>query len=360
MVKKSREFTKFGAKLGRKAKGWFGRQKKRRQDFMKRRPQRSFRFSKKRDTRRSMKMPKYFAFAGEVSSIIWNNKKILAKFILLYAIISAVVAGTLSQDSYVALRNSVMEVSEGLGIGEVISLVGGVVTAGSSDDIAVSSQIVTGLLLLFGWLLIVWILRYRKAGNDIRFRDALYNCGAPILATFALLLIMVLQLIPFALALLVYTSASGIGLINWSVDIENMAAWCVLAAVAVLTLYWMTTSFIAMIYVTNPGTYPWQAIKMASDKVVGRRVRILLRLVFMMIPVALMWLVVLVPVIMIDNALQIDWLPLVPFASLLLSTLTLVWCASYIYLLYRHLLEDNSPPVKNAKSPSVSKPLKKK
>lgn len=342
---------------------WFLRQKKRHQEFMERRPQRSFKLSKKRDVSRSMKMPGYFAFAHEVWSTIWKNKGLFIKFILLFAVISAVVTGTLSQSSYTALRDSVMEVSEGLGVNEMISLVGGVVTASSDEDATMSSQIIAGLLMLFGWLAIVWILRYRKAGKDIRLRDALYNCGAPILATFALLLIMVLQLMPFALALLAYTSASGIGLINWSVDIENMAAWCVLAAVAVLTLYWMVTSFIALVIVTNPGTYPWTAIRIAGDKVVGRRARILLRLLFMMLPIVLLWLVALVPMIMLDNALRIDWLPLVPYTSLLLSTLTIVWVASYIYLLYRYLLEDDAPPVvgmKRTKTSKQSKKLKKK
>jgi hypothetical protein len=157
---------------------------------------------------------------------------------------------------------------------------------------------------------------------------------------------MLLQLIPFALALLAYTAVSGVGLINWSVNIENMAAWCALAAVAVLTLYWMTTSFIALIVVTVPGFYPWQAIREAGDRVVGRRVRVLLRLLFMLLPMAVMWLVILVPVILLDNWLKIDWLPLVPLASLILSTLTLTWVASYIYLLYRSLLDDSTPPAK--------------
>lgn len=343
--------------------GGINRQKKRHQEFMKRRPQRSFRLSKSRDIKRSFKIPGYFAFAREVFGAIWSDKGLFAKFILLYAGISLVVVGALNQDSYVALRDSVMGASEGLGVGEMVSLIGGVVTASSSEDATMTSQIVTGILLLFGWLAIVWILRYRKAGKEIRLRDALYNCGSPIFATFTLLLIMILQLVPFALALLVYTSVSGIGLINWSIDIENMAAWCALAAVAVLTLYWMVTSFIALIIVTNPGTYPWTAIRIAGDKVVGRRARILLRLLFMLLPVVVLWLIVLVPTILLDNALKVDWLPLVPFASLLLSTLTLVWMASYIYLLYRYLIEDEAPPVvgmKKSKNVKRPKQLKKK
>lgn len=352
-----RPFVRFG----RFVKKWYQRQSRRHQDFMKRRPQRSFRLSKRRDLKRSFKIPGYFAFMGEVCKVIWANKWLFLKFIILYAVFSAILAGLLNQESYIALRDSVIEAGEGLGLNEMVSLVGGVMTA-SSEESSISSYIIPAILLIFGWLIIVWMLRYRMADKKIKFRDALYNCGAPIFSTVMLIFIMVLQLIPFALALLAYTSASGIGLINWSVDIENMAAWGVLAVIAVLTLYWMATSFIALIVVTIPGTYPWTAIRIAGDKVVGRRSRILYRLLFMIVPALLMWIVVLVPVILLDNALKIEWLPLIPFASLLLSTLTLVWCASYIYMLYRYLLEDESPPVigmKKGKKAKVRR-LKKK
>lgn len=356
-----RPFVKFGRSFRR----WLSRKKDMYKDFKKRRPQRSFKLSKRRDLERSFKTPGYFSFAREVLSTIWSNKKLFLKFILLYMAISLIVVGTLSQESYVALRDSITSASEGLGINEMVSLIGGVMTASNSSDATIASQLVSGFLFLFGWLLIVWILRYRMANKDIKFRDALYNCGAPIAATFVLLLIVVLQLLPFVIALLVYTSVSGIGLINWSVDIENMAAWCVLAAFAVLTLYWMATSFIALIIVTVPGTYPWTAIRIAGDKVVGRRLRILQRILFMLLPILVVWIVVLIPVILLDNAIAIDWLPLIPFISLVLSTLTLLWCASYIYTLYRYLLEDNTPPVKGidksqkSKTKSVKKLQKK-
>jgi hypothetical protein len=193
---------------------------------------------------------------------------------------------------------------------------------------------------------IVWILRYRLSDNQIKLRDALYNAGSPIVATFILLLLIVAQLLPFALILLAYVAVSGVGIINWEIAIENMAAWCALAAIAVLTIYWMATSFIALVIVTNPGVYPWQAIKMSGDMVVGRRLRIVLRLMFMLVPLALLWLVVLLPVILLDNWIKLDWLPLVPLFTLFLSTLSLTWSASYIFLLYRKLLDDDTPTVK--------------
>jgi hypothetical protein len=84
----------------------------------------------------------------------------------------------------------------------------------------------------------------------------------------------------------------------------------------------------------------------AGDMVVGRRLRIMLRLLFMALPLLLMWLVVLLPTIWLDDAIQVNWLPLVPLVSLILSTLTLLWAASYIYILYRRIMDDKAPPAK--------------
>lgn len=338
--------ARFFVRIWRAIKRWFLRQRDRHQAFMKRRPHRSFFLTRKRDAARSMKIPGYFAFTHQVWQIIWANKGLFIKFILLYMVLSLLIVGTLSQDNYIALRDQLNSASEGLGAGELALLFVGAMTSGSGEEATIASQVLAGLLLLLGWLIVVWILRRRMAGDTIKLRDALYSAGSPIIATFALLLIMVLQLVPFALALLAYSALSGVGLINWSIDIENMAAWCALAAMAVMTIYWMTTSFIALVIVTNPGIYPFQAIRMAGDIVVGRRLRIMLRLLFMALPMVIMWLALLLPIIWLDDFLKIDWLPLVPLMVLTLSTVTLTWVASYIYTMYRKLIDDNAPPSK--------------
>jgi hypothetical protein len=338
--------ARFFVRIWRAIKNWFVRQHKRHQDFMKRRPHRSLFLTRKRDAGRSMKIPGYFAFAHQVWAMIWQNKNLFIKFIILYAVLSLLVVGTLNQTNYVALRDQLNATSEDLGIAKWATLFTSAITSSSGEEATIASQTIAGLLLLFGWLVVVWVLRRRMAGDKIKLRDALYSAGSPIIATFTLLLIMVLQLLPFALTLLAYSALSGVGVINWDISIENMAAWCALAAVAALTLYWMTTSFIALVIVTNPGVYPFAAIRMAGDIVVGRRVRVMLRLLFMMLPMAILWLVVLLPIIWLDDFIAIDWLPLVPLIVLILSTLTLTWVASYIYMLYRRLLDDDAPPSK--------------
>ena len=92
-----------------------------------------------------------------------------------------------------------------------------------------------------------------------------------------------------------------------------------------------------------------QASRAAGDLVVGRRLRILLRLLWLALIIILTWAVVMIPIILFDAWLKgvfpaINWLPLVPVALLVLGTVSVVWAAGYIYLLYRRIVNDDAAP----------------
>jgi hypothetical protein len=167
----------------------------------------------------------------------------------------------------------------------------------------------------------------------------LYFSGASLVSTLAVLAVAALQLIPLALCFIIYNALTGVGIINSGVAIENMAFWVVTALIITLTLYWWTSTFIALIIVTIPGMYPGEALRLAGDITVGRRLQILFRLLYMALPMLLLWVVILIPMTILDNAIQINWLPLVPFVVLLLTSLTIIWAATYIYLLYRKVVD---------------------
>jgi hypothetical protein len=120
-------------------------------------------------------------------------------------------------------------------------------------------------------------------------------------------------------------------------------------ALAVMSLYLITSTFFALIIVTLPGMYPMTAIKTAGDMVVGRRLRILFRLIWMLFCVALLWIVIMIPVIMLDSWVKstwstVNWLPVVPIFLLAVSSATVVFVSSYIYLFYRKVVADEADP----------------
>lgn len=318
----------------------------RERDFLSRRPHRSFYLTPREKSRRPMRIRKYFAFAGEVWSLVWKNKLLFFKFLILYAILSAIIVGLMSQENFVAVREALDEAPNLGFFNRYSTLFSNAITSGSSTTDA-GQQVLAGLLFLYGWLTLIWLLR-RIVGGDgdkLQLRDGLYSGGSSVLATFVILIVILVQLLPFALVLLAYASVTAVGWINTGIQIENMAAWCALAVAAVMTLYWICSSFIALVVVTLPGMYPFRAIRAAGDLVIGRRLKLVLRIIFMILPIILMWLIILVPAILVDSWLKLTWQPLVPIVVLFLTTLTMIWSAAYIYLLYRKMVDDPTPPV---------------
>ena len=128
-----------------------------------------------------------------------------------------------------------------------------------------------------------------------------------------------------------------------------MLFWIFAAMVAVLVLYWITSTLIALVIVTLPGMFPFRALRAAGDLVVSRRLRILLRLLWGVGVIAVIWGIVMIPSIILDTALksafaQFAAIPLVPYIGAFMASLTVVWISSYVYLLYRRVVDDDAKP----------------
>jgi hypothetical protein len=197
------------------------------------------------------------------------------------------------------------------------------------------------------WLTTVWLLRNILAGNKVKLRDGLYNASAPILSTFLVTLVLILQLLPMALAFIGYAAANASGLLTGGV--EAMLFWIAAGLLVVLSLYWVTSTLIALVIVTLPGIYPMKALRTAGDIAVGRRMRLLLRLLWLMATIGISWVVVMVPLILLTAWINSLWpafsnVPLLPIILAFMSSLTIVWSSSYVYLLYRKVVADDAKP----------------
>lgn len=316
-----------------------------------RRPHHSFRLTRRRDYRRSLQLPRYWRFTGTVGRTIWRHKGLFLLLTIWYVILSALLVGIASQDTYNqlgdALKSSSQDVVSGnfgpLGQAGLLYLTA--ITGNLNTQLDAGQQTYAALLGLLAWLTVVWLLRAIMAGQRPRLRDGLYNAGAPIVPTFLLLLVLTVQALPIALAAIGYSAASTTGLLSGGV--EAMLFWTAAGLLGALSLYWMTSTFIALVVVTLPGMYPLRALRTAGDLVVGRRLRIMLRLLWMLLVLLMGWTLVMIPVILFDNWLKsvmpgLSWLPLVPWLILIMSGLSLVFSASYIYLLYRKVVDDDA------------------
>lgn len=326
--------------------------KKRLSLYLDRRPHRSFIRTRRRDYVRELKLPKYIKFTKFVFDTIWSNRKIFLTLALFYAIFTGLIVGLASQDTYSGIVDT-MSTTTGednlTGFWGQISKAGlllvSSVTGGLNGSLSESQQIFSFLIILMAWLTSVWLLRNILAGHKLKLRDGLYNSGAPILPTFLVALLLIIQLLPAALALIGYSAASATGLLNGGV--EAMLFWFAAGLLLLISLYFISSTVFAMIIATLPGMYPFEAIKIAGDLVLGRRVKILFRLLWLFFVTAIAWALVMIPVILIDNWIKsiwpvITWLPIVPIFLLVLGSLTVVWISSYMYLLYRKVVANES------------------
>lgn len=322
-------------------------------NLISRRPHRSFRLTRRRDYARSLRLPGYWSFTNQVRKTLWRHKKIFSFLAVIYSVFTIALVGIASQDVYSELSNTIRTTSGELFQGNMgeIGKAGIMLLAGATGLTGVESttaqQIYAALLVLLVWLTTVWLLRAIMTGGSPRLRDGLYNAGSPIVSTSLVGLVFALQLLPIALAFVGFSAASATGLLEGG--IEAMLFWTCALLLGALSLYWITSTSIALVVVTLPGMYPMQAIKAAGDLVIGRRIRILLRILWLFLMLAVIWLVIMIPIILFDTWLKgiwsvIEWIPVVPVALLIMSTLTVIWSASYVYMLYRKVVDDDAAP----------------
>lgn len=321
--------------------------------LLRRRPHRSFKNTRRRDYVRSLKLPGYWAFTGQVNRLLWKHKKLFLLVVILYAVLNGVLVGLASQGTYTELSNMLKDSGTDLFAGnwgqvsQAAILLGTGILGGINEAPSDAQKIFGPLIVLLIWLTTIWLLRAVLAGHRPKLRDGLYNAGAPIVSTFLVSLVFLVQLIPAAIATLGFWAASQTGFaVN---GVESMLFWTVVSLLVVLSLYWGTSTFIALVVVTLPGMYPMRAIATASDMVVGRRIRILLRLLWMLALVFVTWILVFIPVMLLDTWVKgffenSDWVPTVPVLLVTMSAGTTVWVTTYVYLLYRKVVDDDAKP----------------
>lgn len=317
-----------------------------------RRPHRSFHLTRRRDYKRSLQLPGYWAFTNRVRAMLWKNRRLFGGLMLTYFIVAFLFNSFGQQETYQLLSDAIY----GIG-GDAFQGNWGKITAsgillftsiqqGLTPDATAAQTVLGGLTAFFAWLATVWALRNIMAGHKVRVRDAIYSSGGPILPTVLVGLTIGIQLLPLSLGILIYNAAIASQLIS---GVEAMLAWVVVALLGILSLYWLVATFIALVVVTLPGMYPWQAIRTAGDLIIGRRLRVLLRLVWLVAIVVVVWVMLLIPVILLDQWIKSVWpvlapAPLVPLSMLAMSSVTIIFVATYVYMLYRKVVEDDAKP----------------
>lgn len=307
-------------------------------------PHRSFYLTTHAQAVRQINISGYGRFVTEVWRMVRDNWLIYLKITLLMALaIIAVVGVSNAHSNYVDTREAMEKVDLHPLLKQAGLVTQAIITSLTVTD--ANRQAATFIIVAVAWLSLIFIARRVYNGNQLRLRDAIYSAGTPLVPMMVLLVAVLVQLLPLALVLISYSAITGAGYINQGIAIENMAAWCVILAVLVLTIYWMVTSLLTLVSVTIPGLYPMRAYYETSIQVAGRRVKILFRILMMFLPLLALWALVLIPTVLLDSILKPKTFPVVQLVVSLLAAISCTWVSAYMYVLYRRILDSPEQPV---------------
>jgi hypothetical protein len=287
-----------------------------------------------------------------VLGTIWRCRRLFLPLILLMVVATIVLSGMMSQETYASLSQTLDETNEEVVGGQVgqfgkaaILLVTTALTGGLNQSPTEAQQILSIFIFMVAYLVTVWLLRQYMQGHKVRLRDGLYRACSPFVSVAVVVVFLLIQALPALLAFIGYSAAITTGFLD--TPFYALIFWVTAAALTLTSVYLMLGSLFALVVTTTPGRYPLYALEIAGDMIYGRRIRVLLRLIWMALVAALLWAIVVIPIILLDGWLKsfIPWLvswPIVPVTLLLISSFSVIYVSTYIYLLYRKMIDDGS------------------
>ena len=315
-----------------------------------RNPHRSFKRSYREDYIRGLQAPGLVAHATSTLKIVFKNWKLFGGFLLIIVFMNILFVGLMSEDTYQTVQDSIDESSEVLQYGEVgrlaksgMLLISTVATGGLTKGMTEVQQILAFFFMAVTILVVVYYLRHLMAGNHPRIRDGLYNALAPLISTMLILILIFIHMLPIFIFTIVYSTAVATDFL--SQPLYAFLFWLFGSLLLLLSAYLLPGSILALCATTVPGIYPMQAVRATTDLIRGRRTKFIIRVFFALLFIGVIWVVIMVPLIWLDLVLKqnVEWvgdIPFIPFLLQIMTTFTVIYLTSYIYLFYRRMLDD--------------------
>ena len=321
-------------------------------------PHRSFRRSYREDYQRDLEVPGIMYHVLATFRAIFKNWKMFLPLVALVAMMAVVLIGLMNEASYQQFQDVLDETTEQMGSGDIgyvakagLLLISTVTTGGLSGEASETSVVFAVLIFLIIWLTTIFILRHRLAGHKLKLRDALYNAMTPLISTFVVFVVAVIQCIPIFLLIIVYSAAVQTEFL--AMPFYALVFFIFAALMILLSGYLLSSSVMALVAVSAPGLYPMKALNTASELMRGRRIKFVLRLVALLLALAVIWVVVMLPLMVFDLLMKnFEWtaeIPFVPVCLLIMTCFTGVYITAYLYLYYRWMLGYDTKELENEK-----------
>ena len=312
-------------------------------------PHKSFRRTYREDYVRETKTPGILHHTVQSFGMIFKNWKLFLPFIVIIVISNVLFVGLMSESNYVQFQDILDQTSAqvaGKDIGNTakaaLLLISTVTTGGLSGEASEASVVFGVLLFLTIWLVTIFLVRHIMAGHKVKLRDGLYNAMTPLFSTLLVFLVVLIQCIPILVFVIAYSAALQTDFL--SMPFYAFLFWMFAMVMFIITIYLVSSSLIALIAVSAPGMYPMRALRTASELMIGRRVKFIIRLIALVLIMCVVWVVVMLPLILFDMWMKtFEWTSGIPFVPVCLSVMTVFTCiyiTVYLYKYYRYMLDN--------------------
>jgi len=286
-----------------------------------------------RQLKTTVKLPSVWLLTRETAYILWQHKKLFFGITLVYGLLNLVlVQSSVGSTDISSVKDALSQAAHGhfgnlaVGLGVFASLLSS--GSNSSNTGASAYQLI---LFIIASLAVIWALRQLLGGFKVGVKDAYYQGMYPFVPFVLVLAVIGLELIPLLVGSALYQIVVGNGI---AVHPVERLFWALLYFVlAVLSLYMISSSVFALYIVTLQDMAPVKALRSARDLVRGRRWAVLRKILYLPLLMLVAASIIMLPVILWLTALA-QWVFFV------LTMLALVAAHTYLYALYRELLNE--------------------
>ncbi len=310
-------------------------------------PHKSFKRSYREDYKRELEVPGIMYHIFATFRVLFKNWKLFLPLLIIVVVLNVILVGIMSEATYTQFQDVLDQTSAQVAGGDIgnvakagLLLISTVTTGGLSGESSEAATMFGVIIFLIIWLTTIFLLRHRLAGHEVKLRDGLYNAMTPLISTFVVFAVAVVQCIPIFLLIIVYSAAVQTDFL--ATPFYALLFFIFAALMILLSGYLLPSSLIALVAVSAPGLYPMKAMHAASDLMMGRRVRFILRLVALILALAIVWVIVMLPLILFDLWMKtFEWtagIPFIPICLNIMTCFTAIYVTAYLYLYYRWML----------------------
>ncbi len=313
---------------------------------------RSFRRSYREDYQRELQVPGLVQHAMTTLKIIFKNWKLFLPLLTLVVLLNVFFVGLMSEETYTTFQDSLKQSYSSLEQGELgrvaeagLLLISTVTTGGLTRGMNEVQQVFMIMFVAVTWLITIYYLRHLLAGNQPKFRDGVYNALAPLLSSLLVIALIFIHLVPIFIFIVAYSAAVQTGFLE--TPLYAFVFWLFSMLLILLSCYLLPVSITALVAVSVPGIYPMTAINATTDLMQGRRTKFIIRLLFCLVFIGVLWVIVMLPILWLDLFLKsnIEWwaslqAPVASFFLQAMTTFSVIYVTAYIYLFYRRMLDD--------------------